>query len=107
MAIARPLSQAQTMRVPVDGTILNADLAIPVEAHGMIVFAHGSGSSRHSPRNQYVAQVIHEAGIGTLLFDLLTLEEEKIDQRTRHLRFNIDLLAQRLVGATAGAQGMQ
>jgi pimeloyl-ACP methyl ester carboxylesterase len=65
-----------------------------------VLFVHGSGSSRHSPRNQYVARTIREAGIGTLLFDLLTLEEEAADVNTRHLRFDIDLLAKRLVDAT-------
>ena len=96
MAIARPLSQAQTLRVPVDGTILNADLAIPVEAHGMVVFAHGSGSSRHSPRNQFVARVLQQSDFGTLLMDLLTEKEEALDLQTRELRFDIGLLAKRL-----------
>jgi putative phosphoribosyl transferase len=96
MAIARPLSQAQTMRVPVDGTILNADLAIPVEAHGMVVFAHGSGSSRHSPRNQFVARVLQQSDFGTLLMDLLTEKEEALDLQSREMRFDIRLLAKRL-----------
>jgi dienelactone hydrolase len=73
---------------------------IPSGAGAVVLFAHGSGSSRHSPRNQYVARVIREAGIGALLFDLLTAEEEAVDILTRHLRFNIDLLADRLVDAT-------
>jgi len=96
MAIARPLSQAQTLRVPVDGTILNADLAIPVEAHGIVLFAHGSGSSRHSPRNQFVARVLQQSDFGTLLMDLLTEKEEAVDNQTRELRFDIKLLARRL-----------
>jgi putative phosphoribosyl transferase len=96
MAIARPLSQALTMRVPVDGTVLNADLAIPVEAHGMVVFAHGSGSSRHSPRNQFVARVLQQSDFGTLLMDLLTEREDALDLQTRELRFDIGLLAKRL-----------
>ncbi|HEX4914406.1 MAG TPA: alpha/beta family hydrolase [Vicinamibacterales bacterium] len=96
MAIARPLSQALTLRVPVDGTILNADLAIPVEAHGIVLFAHGSGSSRHSPRNQFVARVLQQSDFGTLLMDLLTETEEAIDNRTREKRFDITLLARRL-----------
>jgi predicted alpha/beta-hydrolase family hydrolase len=83
-------------------------LALPVGATGVVLFAHGSGSSRHSPRNQAVAQVIRDAGIGTLLFDLLTREEEAVDMRTGHLRFDIGLLARRLVDATrwiaAGAE---
>ncbi len=66
----------------------------------MVLFAHGSGSSRHSPRNQYVAQVIRAAGIGTLLFDLLTRDEEAVDLHTGRLRFDIGLLARRLVDAT-------
>lgn len=96
MAIARPLSQAQTVRVPVDGTILNADLAIPVEAHGMVVFAHGSGSSRHSPRNQFVARVLQQSDFGTLLMDLLTEKEEALDLQSREMRFDIRLLSKRL-----------
>ena len=97
MAIARPLSQAQTLRVPVDGTTLNADLAIPVEAHGMVIFAHGSGSSRHSPRNQFVARVLQQSDFGTLLMDLLTEKEEARRQlQSRELRFDIRLLAKRL-----------
>ncbi|MGZ8847075.1 MAG: dienelactone hydrolase family protein, partial [Pyrinomonadaceae bacterium] len=73
---------------------------VPNDATGIVLFAHGSGSSRHSPRNQYVARVIREAGVGTLLFDLLTPEEESVDAYTAHLRFDIDLLARRLVAAT-------
>lgn len=96
MAIARPLAQALTLRVPVDGTTLFADLAIPVDAQGMIIFAHGSGSSRHSPRNQFVARVLQQSDFGTLLMDLLTENEEAIDNRTRELRFDIALLARRL-----------
>src|SRR5688500_6642172 len=102
MAIARPLSQAQTLRVPVDGTILNADLAIPVEAHGLVLFAHGSGSSRHSPRNQFVARVLQQSDFGTLLMDLLTEKEEFLDNQTRELRFDIGLLAKRLTGTEIG-----
>jgi dienelactone hydrolase len=96
MAIARPLLQAQTLRVPVDGTVLNAEIAIPVEAHGMVVFAHGSGSSRHSPRNQFVARVLQQSDFGTLLMDLLTEKEEAIDLQSRELRFDIGLLSKRL-----------
>jgi putative phosphoribosyl transferase len=96
MAIARPLHTALTLRVPVDGTTLNADLAIPVEAHGIVLFAHGSGSSRHSPRNQFVARVLQQSDFGTLLMDLLTEKEEAVDNRTREMRFDIRLLARRL-----------
>jgi pimeloyl-ACP methyl ester carboxylesterase len=66
----------------------------------VVLFAHGSGSSRHSPRNQYIARVLHKSGLGTLLIDLLTADEESIDQYTRHLRFDIELLALRLIGTT-------
>src|SRR6266436_9481136 len=88
------------------GTVsLQGDLSIPAGAQGVVLFAHGSGSSRHSPRNQFVARTIREAGVGTLLFDLLTSEEEAIDTRTRHLRFDIGLLAQRLVAASHWIKG--
>ena len=70
------------------------------EEKGIVVFAHGSGSGRLSPRNQYVASVLHNVGIGTLLVDLLTSEEQKIDERTREYRFNIRLLATRLAAVT-------
>lgn len=79
---------------------LEGNLSIPKGSKGLVLFAHGSGSSRHSPRNKYVAQVLQVAGIATLLIDLLTEEEEEIDLQTRHLRFDINLLAQRLIGAT-------
>lgn len=96
MAIARPLWQALTLRIPVDGVTLNADLAIPVDAHGIVIFAHGSGSSRHSPRNQFVARVLQQSDFGTLLMDLLTEKEEAVDNQTRELRFDIALLSRRL-----------
>lgn len=83
---------------------LEGELSIPENATGLVLFAHGSGSSRHSPRNQYVARVIREAGVGALLFDLLTREEEAVDLTTRQLRFDINLLAGRLIGATGWAQ---
>ena len=87
-------------QIPSGAAVLGGELNVPVGATGLVLFAHGSGSSRHSPRNQYVAQVIRHAGVGTLLFDLLTHEEESVDIRTRHLRFDIRLLARRLVDAT-------
>jgi putative phosphoribosyl transferase len=80
------------------GVRLEGILSVPEEAQGLVVFVHGSGSSRHSPRNQYVAQTLQEGGLATLLFDLLTPSEEEIDLRTRHLRFDIDLLARRTAG---------
>jgi putative phosphoribosyl transferase len=91
---------SREVRIPVDSITLPGELSVPGRAEGLVLFAHGSGSGRHSTRNQYVAQAIREAGVGALLFDLLTHEEEKIDLQTRHLRFDIDLLARRLVGAT-------
>lgn len=80
--------------------MLDGDLTMLNTAQGIVLFAHGSGSSRHSPRNRYVARVLQEAGFATLLMDLLTREEEAVDEYTRHLRFDIDLLARRLIGAT-------
>ncbi|MGA2882294.1 MAG: dienelactone hydrolase family protein [Bryobacteraceae bacterium] len=80
---------------------LEGDLVIPEKATAVIAFAHGSGSSRHSPRNQYVARVLQQGGLATLLFDLLTAEEERIDVQTAELRFDIALLARRLSEATA------
>src|SRR3954468_24143187 len=85
---------------PSSEAILEGSLIVPKAAEGIVVFAHGSGSSRHSPRNQYVAQVLNNAGLATLLTDLLTREEEKLDDKTRQHRFNIDLLAKRLVAIT-------
>lgn len=85
------------------GVELEGDLAMPAEtaaAAGIVVFAHGSGSSRRSPRNRRVAKTLQEAGLATLLFDLLTVDEEAVDMHTAHLRFDIPLLAERLVGAT-------
>ncbi len=79
---------------------LQGMLGEPPAGAGIVVFVHGSGSSRHSPRNQMVAQLLREAGMGTLLFDLLTPEEEQIDAVTRHLRFDIELLAERLLAVT-------
>jgi len=80
--------------------VLEGELNVPVGAGGIVLFAHGSGSSHHSPRNQFVARTIREAQVGTLLFDLLTREEESVDIQTRQLRFDISLLARRLVDAT-------
>lgn len=80
---------------------LRGTLRLPAESSGLILFAHGSGSSQFSPRNRFVAQIMHEARLGTLLFDLLTPEEETIDLQTRHLRFDIPLLARRLVAVTS------
>jgi putative phosphoribosyl transferase len=91
----------QLVHVPTGGqVVLEANLSIPKNTQGVVIFAHGSGSSRHSPRNRYVAQVLQNEGIATLLIDLLTEDEEEIDLQTRHLRFDIGLLAKRLIGAT-------
>lgn len=79
--------------------VLEGDLNLPADASGVVLFAHGSGSGRHSPRNRFVASRLREVGLGTLLIDLLTEREEAIDSRTGHLRFDISLLANRLVGA--------
>src|SRR5689334_16085379 len=92
--------QKESMTAPSTNTKLEGDLIIPKAAEGVVVFAHGSGSSRHSPRNQYVAQVLNNAGLATLLTDLLTREEEEVDIKTRQHRFNIDLLSKRLVAVT-------
>ena len=92
--------------IPVGDATLDGELQIPQKAVGMVLFAHGSGSSRLSPRNHYVARVLHDAGLGTLLFDLLTRDEEVIDSFTRHLRFDIVLLAERLVTATRWIQSV-
>jgi len=79
---------------------LRGDLSVPAEAVGVVIFAHGSGSSRLSPRNRSVAARLRDAGLGTLLFDLLTVDEERVDTRTREYRFDIPLLSNRLVGVT-------
>jgi putative phosphoribosyl transferase len=87
-------------RVRIPPLHLEGDLVVPERALGVVLFAHGSGSSRHSSRNRYVAGVLQRAGFATLLMDLLTAEEEQMDIRTAHLRFDIPLLARRLVEAT-------
>jgi pimeloyl-ACP methyl ester carboxylesterase len=88
-------------RVPLEGTtVLEGNLNIPARTQGVVLFAHGSGSSRHSPRNQFVARALYDAGFATLLIDLLTLQEEVEDRATGHLRFNIDLLSKRVIAVT-------
>lgn len=84
--------------------VLPGNLNIPENANALVLFAHGSGSSRHSPRNQFVARTLNDVGLATLLFDLLTQQEEAIDTQTRELRFNIHLLAERLIHATIWAK---
>jgi putative phosphoribosyl transferase len=95
------------VRIQAGDAVLDGDLAIPNGANGIVAFAHGSGSSRHSPRNRSVARVIQEAGVGSLLFDLLTREEESVDVFTRHLRFDIELLTARLIEATRWLAGQE
>lgn len=89
------------VKVAIDKTILEGDLCMTAKSAGLVVFAHGSGSSRKSPRNRYVAQLIRQAGLATLLFDLLTVEEEAADLKTGQYRFDIRLLANRIIGTTA------
>jgi putative phosphoribosyl transferase len=94
-----PLAAQEAVRVGVGQVAVDGDLARVSQAGGIVVFAHGSGSSRHSPRNQRVADHLQRAGFGTLLLDLLTTDEEQLDLRSRELRFDIGLLGRRLVGA--------
>jgi putative phosphoribosyl transferase len=89
----------RAVRIPQGEVVLDGDLVVPEPAEGVVVFAHGTGSGRHSPRNRFVAGELQRAGLATLLLDLLTGEEERIDVRTRHLRFDIELLARRLRAA--------
>jgi putative phosphoribosyl transferase len=100
---AAPNADERLVRLTADSVPLEGNLGVPHregQPRGVVLFAHGSGSSRHSPRNRYVAQVLQRGGLATLLIDLLTADEEAVDQRTGHLRFDIDLLAERLVNAT-------
>jgi len=95
MNVEEGLVYVNAARVTLEGNLL-----IPDGARGLVMFAHGSGSSRFSSRNRYVADVLRRSGVGTLLIDLLTRDEENVDLRTAHLRFDIGLLADRLVGAS-------
>jgi putative phosphoribosyl transferase len=99
MADRLGVSDERVVAVPTVDVTLEGALAVPAHAHGIVLFAHGSGSSRHSARNIYVAEELQRAALGTLLVDLLTPDEEAVDLRTRALRFDIGLLADRLVGA--------
>jgi putative phosphoribosyl transferase len=92
--------EERLVRVNAGAARLEGNLTLPEGAGGVVLFAHGSGSSRHSPRNRYVARLLNDERLGTLLIDLLTSDEEAIDQQTAHLRFDINLLARRLVAAT-------
>lgn len=95
-----PFSPKGLVSIGLSRVTLEGNLGLPAHPRGIVLFAHGSGSSRHSPRNRLVAETLQSHGIATLLMDLLTVSEEEIDQRTMQLRFNIWLLAKRLVGAT-------
>lgn len=94
------VGQGRSMWILVGRVALEGDLTIPVDARGIVLFAHGSGSSRFSPRNQHVASVLQKAGLGTFLIDLLTEREESADIQGARYRFNIGMLAERLIGTT-------
>ena len=94
-----------SLAIQVAGAVLNADLVVPESAKGVVLFAHGSGSGRHSPRNRYVASELQRAGLATMLADLLTIEEERVDARTGQLRFDIGLLATRVIALTDWVTG--
>jgi putative phosphoribosyl transferase len=96
---------SETVPIPAGEAMLHGDLVVPDAARGLVLFAHGSGSSRHSPRNRFVARVLQEGGLATLLLDLLTPEEESLDLRTAALRFDIGFLAGRLLAATGWLGG--
>ena len=95
-----PTTREQIIRIPFEDMMLDGNLELCKNATGIVVFAHGSGSSRFSPRNRQVAQALNQAGFATLLFDLLTPQEEKIDSQTAQYRFDIPMLAKRLVGVS-------
>jgi putative phosphoribosyl transferase len=95
----QPQASEQGVEIGTAGVTLAGDLAIPHHARGVVLFAHGSGSGRHSPRNRFVARGLREGRLATLLIDLLTEDEERVDMVTRHLRFDIGLLAVRLIGS--------
>lgn len=97
---SKPEALLRNIKIPINDLILNGDLQIPNNASAIILFAHGSGSSRLSPRNRLVANALNQQGFATLLFDLLTPEEEIIDEQTREFRFDIPMLAERLIQTT-------
>lgn len=104
--MSKSQSIAHSVRIPVGDVTLDGDLALPERSTGLVVFAHGSGSSRHSTRNRYVSEHLCGIGLGTLLMDLLTEEEEREDMLTAELRFNIPLLAARVVGTLDWLSGL-
>src|SRR5204862_4679115 len=101
ISMAKSQNHHETEHIQLGKVTLRGQIDVPEGATGIVLFAHGSGSSRLSPRNQLVARILRSAGLGTLLFDLLSEEEEQQDMRTRHLRFDIKLLAERLLEAAA------
>jgi dienelactone hydrolase len=104
MSVQSETTTPRPVRLDIAGVALNGDLSLPADAHGLVIFAHGSGSSRHSSRNRAVAEVLQHARLGTLLLDLLTEREELVDVRTAEFRFDISLLAERVVAALDWAQ---
>src|SRR3981189_2348263 len=96
----KPMVEERLVRIAAGQTVLHGTLRLLEGARAVVLFAHGSGSGRHSPRNRHVARVLNEAKLATLLIDLLTSQEEEIDRHTARLRFDIDLLARRLMHAT-------
>jgi dienelactone hydrolase len=98
------MEQEEHVRIPAGEVVLSGDLVVPVDRRGVVLFAHGSGSSRLSPRNRHVAPVLRQGGLATVLMDLLTRDEETVDARTAHLRFDIAFLARRLAAATDWVQ---
>src|SRR6185295_133346 len=95
--IVKTQNHHETEHIQLGKVTLRGQIDVPEGATGIVLFAHGSGSSRLSPRNQLVARILRSAGLGTVLFDLLSEEEEQVDMRTRHLRFAVELLAERLL----------
>jgi|SRR5688572_1070584 len=104
MSLSSPTSHPAEVTIQTGALSLKGFLEVPPKAQGLVLFAHGSGSGRNSTRNQLVAETLRQCGIGTLLFDLLTEEEEQSDARTGHLRFDISFLASRLGLATRWAR---
>jgi putative phosphoribosyl transferase len=99
MGVSAEITVGRPVRLDLSGVTLNGDLSLPADSRGLVIFAHGSGSSRHSPRNRAVAEALQHGRLGTLLLDLLTQPEDRTDVETAEFRFNIPLLADRLVGA--------
>src|SRR3972149_3302629 len=98
--VRKAVEEEKPVKISVDKATIEGNLVVPQGAKGVVLFAHGSGSGRFSPRNQYVAKVLNKAGIATFLIDLLTQEEEEIDIATAEFRFDINLLGKRMIDAT-------